>query len=102
MLVALLLGLQSAAGPPASDAERLRTTHDCESGGGEPGDIVVCGRPDDDQYRLKPLPERYREDSVIPRAEFDAAGGKIAAEAERKDVGGFPSNRIMLRWKVPL
>ncbi|PAX08445.1 hypothetical protein [Sphingomonas lenta] len=100
MYVALLLGLQSVAGPPAPRPERLRPARECEPGEGEPGDIVVCGRRDDDQYRLKPLPERY-DDPTLPRAEMALGPGKLSAETEAASVGGVQSNRVMLRFKVP-
>lgn len=100
MYVAMLLGLQSVAGPPAPRPERLRPARECKPGEGEPGDVIVCGRRDDDQHRLKPLPGRY-EEPTLPRAEMAVGTGKVAAETEAESVGGFQSNRIMFRFKLP-
>lgn len=99
MLAALLLGLQ-VAGPPAHMPERLRVERSCPAEAGEPGEVVVCGRPDQERFRLKPLGDRA--EPAIPRAEFNLLENvKAAAEVEQVDVGGLPSNRIMLRLKLP-
>lgn len=102
MPVALLLALQSApvAGPPLPIPDKPRRVRDCPAGDSEYSEVVVCGRPDQDQYRLKPLPSRYA-DSTLPRAEVALGDGKLAADVEQVGVGGFPSNRIMLRFKLP-
>lgn len=64
-------------------------------------DIVVCARPSD-AYRLKALSPRADE-PAIPKAEIGFAGGRLAAEAEQATLaGGQQSQRLMLRWKLPL
>lgn len=100
MLIALLLDAQSVAGPPAAGPERLRSAPACRPDEGEAGEVVVCGRRDDDRYRLKPLPDGY-ERSAVPRAETALGPGKLSAETEAAEIGGVRSNRVMLRFKVP-
>ncbi|MFK3891426.1 hypothetical protein [Sphingomonas sp. NPDC079357] len=69
-------------------------------------DVVVCGRrPDPDRFRLRPLTDRYDADAAaLPKAETAILGGRatLAAEAEAASVGGAPSNRAMIRLKIPL
>ncbi|QYU70796.1 hypothetical protein J4558_12075 [Leptolyngbya sp. 15MV] len=66
---------------------------------GRPGEIVVCAT-DQDEFRYK------REFDVearpaIPDARISLGDGKtLSAETEQVGVGGFPSNRIMLRLRV--
>lgn len=65
------------------------------------GDIVVCGRVDNSLYRLQKLPDQYQRDNDgLPRARHVLGDGStVSAETEQVDVGGFPSKRLMLRWK---
>lgn len=100
MPAALLFALQ-AVGPPLPAPEKLRATRACRTDPREDGEVVVCGRPDQEAFRLRPLPDRA--DAASLRAEVGIAGDlKAAAEVERANVGGIPSNRIMLRLKLPL
>lgn len=65
-----------------------------------PGEIVVCA-PDQEEFRLRPLPQTYEStptDAVIGLGENASAG--VAAEAA--SVGGWTSNRIMVRLKLKL
>ena len=101
MLLLVLLAFQS--GPPDGPALLLPPTlsakRECRSDD-VVDEVVVCGRPND-EFRLEPLPDRYQ--AGVPRAEFALPGGaKAAAETEQGGVGGFPSNRVMLRLKIPL
>lgn len=99
MLIALLFTLQ-VIGPPAAAAKRLSAARSCAAEGGQAGDVVVCGRPDQEQFRLRPLPDRT--EPAVPRAETRVFGNvKAAADVEQAGVDGFPSNRIMLRLKFP-
>ena len=63
-------------------------------------EIVVCARRNDgiSPYRInQPLPRQ----SNVPKAELQLADGLSAsAEAENADVGGFSSNRAMVRLKI--
>lgn len=99
MHAALLLALQ-VAGPPAPAPEKLRAARPCPTDAAETGDVVVCGRPDQEQFRLRPLPDCA--EPAMPRAETGVLGHlKAAADVEQGNVGGLPSNRIMLRLKLP-
>jgi hypothetical protein len=63
-------------------------------------EIVVCGRRREgfSPYRInQPTPRQ----SEPPKAELQLADGvRAAAETENADVGGFPSNRVMVRLKI--
>ena len=79
------------ATPPA-----LRATKPCVA---DDDDIVICGRSEQ-PYRLKPLAPRYDE-ATVPKAAVHVLGATGAAEAEAASVGGIPSNRAMVRLKLP-
>lgn len=96
MLFATLLALQ--AGPPATPP-RTSAGRDCPDAPG--GEVVVCGRRDQEEFRLRPLPDRYEEPGVVPRAAVKLGPGQLAAETEQVDIGGVPSKRLMLRFKLP-
>jgi hypothetical protein len=101
MLTALMLLLQ--AGPPDA-APRPRIARPCppETPETPSGDVVVCGRRDQEEFRLRPLPDRYEAAEGLPRAATKLGPGTISAETEQVDVGGFPSRRAMVRFKMPL
>ena len=98
MLLLVLLAFQ--AGPPAepSPAPKLSMRRECRADQAA-DEIVVCARSDE-EFRLRPLPDRYERRA--PRAEFDLGGAKLAPEVEQGSVGGIPTNRVMLRLKIPL
>ena len=64
-------------------------------------EVVVCANPNGmSPYRLKDQPPP-RPGARLPKAEVQLADGvKVGAETESADVGGFPSNRAMLRLKL--
>ena len=66
------------------------------------GDIMVCARPDDpDAFRLKPLDQRF-ETASDRRARWNLGKGTVAeVDVEQADILGAPSNRVMLRFKIP-
>jgi len=104
MVVLMVIGLQAgtaAAGPPTPLPAPIRIVRPCPSSD-EGGDVVVCARPGEaDRYRLKPLPATAAGDA-LPRAEMRVFGkAKVSAETEAASVGGFVSNRAMVRLKVP-
>ena len=71
---------------------------------GPDGALIVCGAGQE-QYRLRPLADRYQADAAaLPKAETSILGGKakLAGEAEAAGVGGVQSNRAMVRLKMPL
>ena len=65
------------------------------------GDVVVCGRTDPDRYRLKPLPERYARKAEQPLAQVRIGGSTLSATAEQGSVGNIPTNRAMVKLKIP-
>ena len=65
-------------------------------------DSGVCGRANDDAFRLKPLPDRYIAARGLPGAEVRLFGkAKAAAEVEDASLGGVQSNRVMMRLTLP-
>jgi hypothetical protein len=97
-LVIAALAQVIASAPP--DAIDLTIPRPCESRPSSGDEIVVCGRAPGElgPSRLPPLPAR---DSDIPKAETAIGKGiAIAGETEQADVGGVPSNRLMVRLKI--
>ena len=102
MLSLLILGIQTAGGPPpAHDGPRVPILKRCTPGA-TGDDIVVCGRTDPDQYRLKPLPDRYEPPDGPPRAELKLSDReKLGVEAEQgSDAQGGAISRAMVRYKL--
>ena len=62
---------------------------------------MVCARRDQaERYRLRPLQPTV-EGGALPKAETRLSGkATLAAETEAGNVGGFVSNRAMIRLKV--
>lgn len=99
MIVGLLL--QAAVAGPVLPQPRSVLPRECPKP--EPGDtdIVVCGRGQA-QFRLRTTPERYSSDpDALPKARTTIGGNTVSAETEQGDVGGIPTNRVMLRLKRP-
>jgi hypothetical protein len=72
----------------------------CETQKSNDDEIVVCGRRGEglSPYRINQPPHRQLEP---PKAELQLVDGvRAAAETENADVGGFPSNRLMVRLKI--
>ena len=62
-------------------------------------EVVVCARRGDSPYRLRDVPPAKRQ--ALPDAQVKIANGVSAgAETESADVGGFQSNRMMVRFKL--
>lgn len=101
MLATLLLGAQAVSGPPAPPPEKPRQARPCPAEPVGNGEVVVCGSVDQEHLRLRPLPD-VAGGPAVPRAEATLAGDlRASADVEQADVGGVPSNRIMLRLKLP-
>lgn len=102
MMLWLLLQA-SVAGPPLPAPRPAAPACLPDAAGGE---VTVCGsRGQQEQFRLRALPQRYDPDvAALPKAETSILGGKakVAAETEAAGVGGFQSNRGMVRLKIPL
>ncbi|WP_395623327.1 hypothetical protein [Sphingomonas daechungensis] len=65
------------------------------------GEVVVCAnRNGESPYRLR-QPRGKVAETDLPKAEVQVANGvAIAGETEQADVGGFPSNRAMIKLKI--
>lgn len=99
MLVLLLAMAQAAVSAPPDAIDRT-VQRPCETQEQAKSEIVVCGRRSGDlgPYRIKELPPRQ---SGIPKAAVQLADGVSAsADASQADVGGFPSNRLMVGLKI--
>ena len=99
MLLSFLLAQAVSASPP----ERVDLTlpQPCAEQRTAADEVVVCANRDGESpYRLKE-PAAPEEKPTLPKAEVQIAEGVIAGVGtEGADVGGFPSNRIMLKLKV--
>ena len=93
----LLLLLQAAAAPVVYDTRAV--TQACDGAGTRDDAIVVCGRRDKERYRIPVLPP---DDPRFGTAQTSVGGAKIGVGTERATVGGFPSNRVMARVRIPL
>ena len=102
MLLVLLLTAQAAPDAPSQTIDLLnKPAPSCTAGG--TNDIVVCGRRDNNnRYRIAPEYRTTTEKEGLGKAETRIGGTAVSAETEQVDVGGFSSNRIMIRFKVPL
>jgi hypothetical protein len=96
----LLAALAQAVASVPPEKIDLTIRQPCEAQKSNESEIVVCAHRSGDlgPYRIKQLPPRQ---SSIPRAEMQLADGVSAsANAEKADVGGFPSNRLMVGLKI--
>jgi hypothetical protein len=96
----LLAAVVQAVASVPSEKIDLTIRSPCETQKANEREIVVCAHRSGDlgPYRIKQLPPRQ---SSIPKAEMQLADGVSAnAEAEKAGVGGFPSNRLMVRLKI--
>ena len=76
----------------------VKPTSRCSSSDAD--EIVVCAR-DPEKFRLRPAPERFVEEKGLPRTRFQTSETtSVSAELEAENVGGFPSNRVMVKAKL--
>ena len=105
MQIMALLILQSGAAAIAPPPAVIRLDPVLPRGcAEEAGDaIVVCGKRDDQRYRLPRLDSaRFEPNGEVRNAEIDLGGVKGAAEVESATLlGGQVSNRLMVRLKLP-
>jgi hypothetical protein len=96
LLPFLLTQVLSASSPERID---LLVPQPCTSDQRDAGDVVVCAnRSGESPYRLK-QPER--QSKALPKAQLQIGKAtSVAAETEEADVGGFKSNRAMVRLKI--
>lgn len=98
-MMPLLLLLQVAG--PVLPAPRVPAAATACPADGEADEVVVCGRRDDERFRLRPLPPPPGR-TGLPMAETTLPGGaKAAVQTEQANVGGAPSNRVMVRLSWP-
>ncbi len=101
-MLLLLLSAVFAQAVDSAPPEKIDLTArpTCETDVSQPGEIVVCAQPGSgiSPYRLNtPLAEQRQ----LPKAQMRlGSGSTVSAETERGDVGGFPSNRLMIRFKI--
>lgn len=98
----LILTLQAVAGPMLPAEPRPATDRQCPPAAAGNDEVVVCGRQNQEAFRLRPLTAGY-DKPTLPKAETSLFGGaaKGAAEVEGASVGGVQSNRLMFRLKTP-
>ena len=99
MPLLLLLAVQAIGSAP-SEPIVPATAPRCRARASADDEIVVCARRPDgaNPYRINQPPAAQSEPS---KAEVRiAAGVTAAAVAEQADVGGFPSNRLLVRFKI--
>ena len=95
----LLVALAQAAPFAAQGRIDLTIPKACEPQASTNDDILVCGRRRDDSGRYR-LPPATPYQSALPKAELRLGDGtKVSAETENVDIGGTPSNRVMIRLK---
>jgi hypothetical protein len=95
MSLSLILALALVA--PLPDRVALTADQACTTPAAG-SDVVVCGTRDSDRYRIEPEPSRS---PTGRKAAIDLSERvRAAAETEKGEVGGRPSNRIMLRLKI--
>ena len=97
LLLAAVLQAVSASPPEQVD---LTIPQPCQPAEASADEIVVCAnRNGEGPYRLQETPTA--EQAALPNAQVNVAEGvSVGAETEEADVGGFVSNRGMLRLKV--
>jgi len=61
-----------------------------------PDEILVQGTSPE-EFRLRPLPDRYRREPL--RAVTTIGSAALSGEVEAANVGGFQSNRAMMRLR---
>ena len=99
-LTATITSLPLPASTRAAPPERIDLTIPQPCRAESAGEVVVCAnRNGESPYRLKQPAEQAKKG--LPKAEKQIAEGvSVAAETEAVDVGGFPSNRAMIRLKI--
>lgn len=96
LLPFLLTQVLSSSSPERID---LLIPQPCSADQRGSGEVVVCAnRTGESPYRLK---QPVRQSKALPKAQLQIGEGtSVAAETEEADVGGFKSNRAMVRLKI--
>jgi hypothetical protein len=103
-LLAVIIDEPATAPPaalkPAAPPHNYLKPPSCDKGGAD--EVVVCGDTNAEaRYRLKPVEPGKYDDAPV-RAETKFAGGALGVTASQVMLGGTPSNRIMLNFKIKL
>ena len=97
----MLFSFAVAQAISASPPERVDLTipQPCNPAVAAKDEVVVCANKNGESpYRLSEPPPPKKK---APKAELSVSEGvSVAGETEQADVGGVPSNRVMLRLKV--
>ena len=99
-MTVFLFALTQVASAVSPERVDLTIPQPCAPQKADGDEIVVCANPSGvSPYRInQPAP---RPGTGVPKAEIQLANGaSVGAETESVDVGGFPSNRAMLRLKL--
>ena len=103
----LILLLALAQAPVIDDTPPIRATGPvvvparCQGGTDADGEIIVCGRADPDQFRLRAVPDRWHPNTG-PGLGFmlgDVKGNAYAAQEATPD--GKPDKRVMVTLTKP-
>ena len=102
MLILLLALTQATDDTPAIRASGpVVVPARCQGGTDEGGEIIVCGRTWPEQFRLRPVPDRWHPNTG-PGLGFmlgDVKGNAYAAQEATPD--GKPDKRIMVTLTKP-
>ena len=98
--LAVLIQLTEGSGAPPAALPDFHVVRPCPRDA-ENDEVVVCGRIDQDRFRLKPILPRYVSPrDGLPAAEVPLGNGTLGVSTQGASVGGVPSNRVMLGWKL--
>lgn len=96
MVSMLILALQAVAPPDIPPRKPCQPAS-------EGKEVVVCGRADQEQYRLRPLPQKYQKPPDGPGMGFDLCGGKklnVFTSSEAA-LNGQLDKRVMIKLRLP-
>ena len=101
MLSIIMLSLQSGPMLPARPAPPPKP-RECAPPEKD-GEVVVCAKADQEQFRLRPIESRFEKRKTGPGLEFDLGGGKTANIYSTGETSpdGKPDKRIMVKLKMP-
>lgn len=102
-MLALMLQASAAPAPDPAGHEPVSRDRGCVEDPARAGDIIVCGAPDNEQYRLRPIarPPGMKADPDGPGIGINAAGGMINLYTSSEATTGVPDKRVMVRVRLP-
>lgn len=95
MFATFLIAIQSP--PPAPPQKRDCTAPTSDS------EVVVCARMEQEQFRLRPLPDRFVQRKTGPGIERDLGNGaklNVYSSSEA-NIGGQSDARVMMKFRIP-